>query len=61
MSFFPCEEPVKEKNGLNGIEMVILPRTHDIGGFEVSRALPFRDRRMVGPFIFWDQMGPGEF
>lgn len=44
-----------------GIEQVILPRTHDLGGFEVRRALPFRDRRMVGPFIFWDQMGPGEF
>ncbi len=44
-----------------GIEQVIVPRTHDIGGFEVRRALPFRDRRMVGPFIFWDQMGPGEF
>lgn len=61
MSFFPCEEPVKEKDGCSGIEMVILPRTHDIGGFEVRRALPFKDRRMVGPFIFWDQMGPGEF
>lgn len=43
------------------LEMAIIPRTSDIGGFEVKRALPFRDRRMVGPFIFWDQMGPGEF
>lgn len=43
------------------VEMVIIPRTGDIGGFEVQRVLPFRDRRMVGPFIFWDQMGPGEF
>lgn len=43
------------------VEMAIIPRTGDIGGFEVQRALPFRDRRMVGPFIFWDQMGPGEF
>lgn len=43
------------------IDQVILPRTHDIGGFEVLRALPARERRMVGPFIFWDQMGPGEF
>lgn len=43
------------------VEMIIIPRTSDIGGFEVKRALPFRDRRMVGPFIFWDQMGPGEF
>lgn len=43
------------------LDMAIIPRTSDIGGFEVKRALPFRDRRLVGPFIFWDQMGPGEF
>ncbi|MEC9292014.1 MAG: pirin family protein [Pseudomonadota bacterium] len=41
--------------------MTIFPRTGDIGNFEVHRALPFKDKRMVGPFIFWDQMGPGEF
>ena len=40
---------------------VILPRMHDIGGFTVQRALPAKERQMVGPFIFFDQMGPGEF
>jgi hypothetical protein len=44
-----------------GPEVVLLPRAHDIGGFEVRRALPARERQMVGPFIFFDQMGPGEF
>ncbi|HEV7268098.1 MAG TPA: pirin family protein [Falsiroseomonas sp.] len=44
-----------------GLETVLLPRTHDIGGFEVRRALPAKQRQMVGPFIFFDQMGPGEF
>jgi redox-sensitive bicupin YhaK (pirin superfamily) len=44
-----------------GVETVIIPRAHDIGGFEVRRALPARERQMVGPFIFFDQMGPGEF
>lgn len=44
-----------------GLETVIVPRAHDIGGFEVRRALPARERQMVGPFIFFDQMGPGEF
>ncbi len=43
------------------IESVILPRAHDVGGFEVRRALPARERQMIGPFIFFDQMGPGEF
>ncbi len=44
-----------------GVEAVILPRAHDVGGFEVRRALPARERQMIGPFIFFDQMGPGEF
>ena len=36
----------------------IRPVTHDLGGFKVHRALPSRERTMVGPFIFFDQMGP---
>ena len=43
------------------VDDVILPRAHDLGGFEVRRALPATQRQMVGPFIFFDQMGPGEF
>ena len=43
------------------MELVLLPRAHDVGGFEVRRALPAQERQMVGPFIFFDQMGPGEF
>ncbi|WP_346908765.1 pirin family protein [uncultured Roseibium sp.] len=42
------------------IETIIVPRTSDLGGFEVRRALPSVRRRMVGPFIFFDQMGPAE-
>jgi redox-sensitive bicupin YhaK (pirin superfamily) len=44
-----------------GVEMVIMPRAHDVGGFEVRRALPAKEKQMIGPFIFFDQMGPGEF
>ena len=40
--------------------MVIVPRARDIGAFEVKRALPYMKRRMVGPFIFLDQMGPAD-
>jgi redox-sensitive bicupin YhaK (pirin superfamily) len=43
------------------LETVIVPRARDLGGFEVRRALPCRARQMVGPFIFFDQMGPAEF
>lgn len=36
----------------------IAPVTHDLGGFKVHRTLPGKERTMVGPFIFFDQMGP---
>ena len=48
-------------SGLNDIDLVILPPSRDLGdGFTVRRALPQPQRRMVGPFIFFDQMGPVE-
>lgn len=40
------------------IETVISPRGGDIGGFQVQRALPSAKRRNVGPFVFYDQLGP---
>lgn len=43
---------------LPAVEAVIVPRTSDIGGLEVRRALPSARRRMIGPFVFLDQMGP---
>jgi redox-sensitive bicupin YhaK (pirin superfamily) len=44
------------------IERIIDRRTHDLGGgFEVGRVLPFQARRMVGPYVFFDHMGPVDF
>lgn len=44
---------------VDGVDMIILPPVRDLGdGFHVRRALPSAHRRMVGPFIFFDQMGP---
>jgi hypothetical protein len=40
------------------IELVIEGRRRDLGGFEVGRVLPWTRRRMVGPFVFFDHMGP---
>ena len=40
------------------IELVIQQRRRDLGSFEVGRVLPFARRRMVGPYIFFDRMGP---
>jgi redox-sensitive bicupin YhaK (pirin superfamily) len=42
-------------------DLIIEPRRRDLGGFEVSRVLPYAKRRMVGPFIFFDHMGPVDF
>jgi redox-sensitive bicupin YhaK (pirin superfamily) len=42
------------------IEQIITPVTHDLGAFKVRRALPARERTMVGPFIFVDQFGPAQ-
>lgn len=48
-------------DAVDAIETVIIARARDLGGFEVRRALPSVQRQMVGPFIFFDQMGPAEF
>lgn len=47
--------------GDSQIETVVVPRSSDLGGFEVRRALPSAQRRTVGPFVFLDHMGPVEF
>ena len=43
------------------LELVIDQRRRDLGGFEVGRVLPAAKRRMVGPFVFFDHMGPVTF
>lgn len=43
------------------VDMVLIPRSVDLGGFQVNRILPAHEKRMVGPFVFWDQFGPSEF
>lgn len=59
MSFFPGTDPeAGDAFACDAIENLIIPRSSDIGGFEVRRALPTRQRRLVGPFIFFDRMGP---
>lgn len=59
MSFFPAEDPkAGDAFACDQIDLMIVPRSHDIGGFEVRRALPSAKRRLVGPFIFFDRMGP---
>ncbi len=62
MSWNPALDPhCPTDDAVDAIETVIIPRARDLGGFEVRRALPAPRRQMVGPFIFFDQMGPAEF
>ena len=62
MSWNPALDPdCPVGDAIDAIETVIVPRARDLGGFEVRRALPAQTRQMVGPFIFFDQMGPAEF
>ena len=61
MSWNPTQNPDCPLDRLDSIETLIIPRARDLGGFEVRRALPAPQRQMVGPFIFFDQMGPAEF
>jgi len=46
---------------MSAIDLVIEARRRDLGGFEVGRVLPWTKRRMVGPFIFFDHIGPAVF
>lgn len=62
MSWNPALDPtIPTGDAVDAIDTVIVARARDLGGFEVRRALPAVQRQMVGPFIFFDQMGPAEF
>src|SRR5262245_48483874 len=59
MSFFPGKDPTPgDAFACEPIELMVIPNSKDVGGFEVRRALPTAKRRLVGPFIFFDRMGP---
>lgn len=62
MSWSPCPDPaLGDATAVDAVETLIVPRAVDLAGMEVRRALPSVKRQMVGPFIFFDQMGPAEF
>ena len=62
MSFSPAPDPtLGDRASCQAIETLIVPRAVDLGEMTVRRALPSVKRQMVGPFIFFDQMGPAEF
>lgn len=52
---------MNSRNAGSHIETAIRPRERDLGEFTVRRVLPAIERRMVGPFVFFDHMGPARF
>nr|USU33587.1 pirin family protein [Methylobacterium sp. OTU13CASTA1] len=62
MSWHGADDPIPGDHfTCDAIKTLIVPRSRDLGSFVVRRALPSTECRMVGPFIFFDQMGPSEF
>ncbi len=55
------EWPCDIQAGCSALEMLIHPVARDLGGFSVRRSLPNPQRRMIGPWIFFDHMGPADF
>jgi redox-sensitive bicupin YhaK (pirin superfamily) len=56
-----ADEHIEQAGTCTAIELMIYPKEHDLGGFSVRRALPSGRRRMIGPWIFFDHMGPAAF
>ncbi len=49
------------EGGEGAVELTLHARARDLGGFSVRRVLPSHERRRVGPFVFWDHIGPATF
>jgi len=59
MSWSPATDPIcTEPGACDPVDLVISPIEHDIGGLSVRRVLPTKEAPAVGPFVFFDQMGP---
>ncbi|MDZ7841890.1 MAG: pirin family protein [Gammaproteobacteria bacterium] len=56
-----AEQQCDIEHGRGALELLIEPRDRDLGGFSVRRVLPTVGRKMVGPWIFFDHMGPASF
>lgn len=61
MSTLPDHEPACSRSPCSSIELEIAAHERDLGGFTVRRVLPAPLRRHVGPFVFFDHMGPATF
>lgn len=60
MSWNPAEDAQCHADQADAIALVVRSKAKNIGDFEVRRALPTIERRSVGPFVFFDEMGPAQ-
>jgi redox-sensitive bicupin YhaK (pirin superfamily) len=58
MSVLPDFDPACADCAANGVDLIIEARPREVGAFTVARLLPSPKRRLIGPFIFIDRMGP---
>lgn len=62
MSWMPAREPeCQTAESIEAVDLIIEARSRNLGDLTVGRVLPSPRRRLVGPFIFFDHMGPAEF
>lgn len=60
-TFKEVEQPCDCKDSCGAIERILTAKDKDLGGFSVRRLLPTAQQKMVGPWIFFDHMGPANF
>jgi redox-sensitive bicupin YhaK (pirin superfamily) len=58
MSWQSTTDPIRVSDERPGQALIIQGRPRDLGGFSVERVLPAHERKLVGPFIFFDHFGP---
>lgn len=56
-----CTQQCSAEDHCPSVELLIKPGDKDLGGFSVRRALPTSQRKLVGPWIFFDHIGPAQF
>lgn len=56
-----CVQPCDVVEGAGAVSLILSPKKKELGGFTVRRALPSVQRKMVGPWVFFDHMGPAHF
>lgn len=55
------EQDCSVSNGCSALKLVLTPKEKELGGFTVRRSIPVKACRSIGPWVFFDHMGPAQF